>query len=83
MDKPKSSNETLQQQQTHHKGITTNFIVPISNNFIDLSMQDQPTIKKEPKSRNSISKDTMDTQIYNKSTTDSMLSMRTLTLTVV
>lgn len=50
MDIPKTPKEILQQQQTHNTGLTTNFIVPTSNNFVDLSMQDQPTIKKESKS---------------------------------
>ncbi|KAK4721429.1 hypothetical protein R3W88_011662 [Solanum pinnatisectum] len=41
MDRSKSPKETLQQQQTHHTSMTTNFVLPTSNNFIDLSMQDQ------------------------------------------
>ncbi|KAK6777634.1 hypothetical protein RDI58_024352 [Solanum bulbocastanum] len=35
MDIPKSAKETLQQQQAHHTGMTTNFAFPSSNNFID------------------------------------------------
>ncbi|KAG5605374.1 hypothetical protein H5410_026866 [Solanum commersonii] len=42
MDRPKSPKETLQQHQTHHIGMTTNYALPTSNNFIDFSMQDQP-----------------------------------------
>ncbi|KAH0661433.1 hypothetical protein KY284_026364 [Solanum tuberosum] len=82
MDRPKSPKETLQQQQTH-TSVTTNSALPTSNNFIDLSMQDQPNNKKGAENQNSKNKDTMETQINHKSTTDSMLGMTTLTLTIV
>ncbi|KAK4737601.1 hypothetical protein R3W88_001298 [Solanum pinnatisectum] len=83
MDRPKSPKETMQQQQTHHTSMTTNSAFPTSNNFIDLSMQDQPNNQEGAENQNSKNKDIMETQINNKSTTDSMLGMRTLTLTIV
>ncbi|KAK4706304.1 hypothetical protein R3W88_034138 [Solanum pinnatisectum] len=83
MDRPKSPKKTLQQQQTHHTSMTTNSTLPTSKNFIDLSMQDQPNNQEGAENQNSKDKDTMETQINNKSTTDSMLGMRTLTLTIV
>ncbi|KAH0670624.1 hypothetical protein KY290_017123 [Solanum tuberosum] len=83
MDRPKSPKETLQQQQTHHTSMTTNSAFPTSNNFIDLSMHDQPNNQQGAENQNSKNKDTMETQINNKSTTDSMLGMRTLTLIIV
>ncbi|KAG5591534.1 hypothetical protein H5410_042048 [Solanum commersonii] len=79
MDRLKSPKETLQQQQTHHTSMTTNSALPTSNNFIDLSMQDQPNNQEGAENQNSKDKDTMETQINNKSTTDNMLGMRTLT----
>jgi len=63
--------------------MTTNSALPASNNFIDLSMQDQPNNQEGAENQNSKDKDTMETQINNKSTTDSMLGMTTLTLTIV
>ncbi|KAH0746393.1 hypothetical protein KY285_008050 [Solanum tuberosum] len=83
MDRPKSPKETLQQQQTHHTSMTTNSALSTSNNFIDLSMQDQPNNQEGAENQNSKDKDRMETQINNKSTNDSMLGMRTLTLTIV
>ncbi|KAH0734984.1 hypothetical protein KY285_010691 [Solanum tuberosum] len=82
MDRPKSPKETLQQQQTHHTSMTINSALPTSNNFIDLSIQDQPN-NQGFENQNSKDKDTMETQINNKSTTDSMLGMRTPTLIIV
>ncbi|KAK4717917.1 hypothetical protein R3W88_016255 [Solanum pinnatisectum] len=70
MDRPKSPKETLQQQQTHHTGMTTNSALPTSNNFIDLSMQDQPNNQEGAENQNSKNKDKIETQINNKSITD-------------
>ncbi|KAK4713505.1 hypothetical protein R3W88_019412 [Solanum pinnatisectum] len=70
MDRPKSPKETLQQQKNHHTGMTTNFALSTSNNFIDLSMQDQLNNQEGAENQNSKNKDTMETQINNKSTTD-------------
>ncbi|KAK4723989.1 hypothetical protein R3W88_026768 [Solanum pinnatisectum] len=70
IDRPKSPKETLQQHQTHHTCMTTNFALPTSNNFIDLSMQNQPNNQEGAENQNSKNKDTMETQTNNKSTTD-------------
>ncbi|KAK6803298.1 hypothetical protein RDI58_001082 [Solanum bulbocastanum] len=47
-----------------------------------LITQDQPNNEEGAENQNSKNKDTMETQINNKSTTDIMLGMRTLTLTI-
>ncbi|KAK6793704.1 hypothetical protein RDI58_007157 [Solanum bulbocastanum] len=48
MDRPKSAKETLQQQQTHHTGMTTNFAFPSSNNFIDNTQIDHSLDHRTP-----------------------------------
>ncbi|KAH0709314.1 hypothetical protein KY284_010741 [Solanum tuberosum] len=48
-----------------------------------LITQDQPNNQEGAEYHNSKNKDTMEKQINNKSTTDNMLGMRTLTLTIV
>ncbi|KAG5586175.1 hypothetical protein H5410_046609 [Solanum commersonii] len=50
--------------------MATNSALPTSNNFTDLSMQDQPNNQEGAENQNSKNKDTMETQINNKSTTD-------------
>ncbi|KAH0633108.1 hypothetical protein KY284_035894 [Solanum tuberosum] len=48
-----------------------------------LITQDQPNNQEGAENQNSKDKDTMETQINNMSTTDSMLGMRTPTLIIV